>query len=263
MGSNASGGRTAPQGEDLEVIAGWLREAFKVVVLTGAGISTESGIPDFRGRQGLWTTDPGARRRATLDHYMSSRAARVEAWRMRMEHPARKVAPNAGRYALADLQRRGKLHTLITQNIDSLHQRAGTTPDVLVEIHGTIKEVVCMECGERTSMEAALGRVRAGEDDPSCRACGGILKSATVSFGQNLVAGDLERARAAALSADLFLAAGTSLSVFPAGYLPALALDAGARLVILNAGPTRYDQRAHAVLREPLGRVLPAIVDLV
>jgi NAD-dependent deacetylase len=253
---------TASQGE-LAAIAGWLRAAERVVALTGAGISTESGIPDFRGPQGLWTKDPAAQRRATLQHYMSSRSARVEAWRMRMEHPARRVAPNAGHIALAQLERKGMLNKIVTQNIDGLHQAAGTSPEALIEIHGTIKEVVCMECGDRGSMESALARVQGGEEDPPCRSCGGILKSATISFGQNLVPEDLERARRAALTADVFLAVGTSLAVFPAGYLPALALETGARLVILNADPTRYDARADAVVREPLGQVLPALVDLV
>ena len=248
---------------DLEVVAGWLSAADRVIALTGAGISTESGIPDFRGPQGVWTKDPTAQRKATLQHYMSSRSARVEAWRMRKEHPARRVAPNAGHLALARLERKGKLHTVVTQNIDGLHQAAGTSSEVLIELHGTMREVVCMQCGDRGPMESALARVESGEDDPECRGCGGILKSATISFGQRLVPADLERARAAAMSAEVFMAVGTSLAVFPAGYLPALALDAGARLVILNTGSTRYDERADAIVREPLGHVLPALVDLV
>jgi NAD-dependent deacetylase len=173
--------------EALDEIASALRSARKVVGLTGAGISTESGIPDFRGPQGVWTKDPKAERLSTLQAYMSDRDVRVKAWRLRLEHPAWTARPNAGHHALAELERKGSLHTLVTQNIDGLHQRAGTSPEILIEIHGTMWEVVCMQCGDRAEMQRALDRVRAGEEDPECRTCGGILKSATISFGQNLV----------------------------------------------------------------------------
>ncbi|MDQ3783769.1 MAG: NAD-dependent deacetylase [Actinomycetota bacterium] len=249
--------------DELAAVAEWLEQAEKVTALTGAGISTESGIPDFRGPDGLWTRDPAAQRRASIQHYMASRQARVDAWRVRSEHPSRSADPNAGHVALAELERKGRLHTLITQNIDSLHQRAGSSASNVIEIHGTLRDVVCMSCGERRPMEAALERVRAGEDDPSCIACGGVLKSATISFGQPLVAGLLEKAQAAASACDVFLAIGTSLSVLPAAYLPQRALQAGARLVICNAESTRYDGRAHAVLRGPIGRTLTSLVALV
>lgn len=248
---------------ELATVAEWLGRTEKVTALTGAGISTESGIPDFRGPNGLWTKDPAAQRRATIQHYMASRDARVEAWRMRSEHPSRTVDPNAGHFALVELERRGRLHTLITQNIDSLHQRAGSSASDVIEIHGALRDVVCMGCGERGPMEAALERARAGEDDPPCTACGGVLKSATISFGQPLVPEILEEAQAAASSCGVFLAIGTSLSVFPAAYLPQRALRAGAKLVIVNAEPTRYDGRAHAVLRGPIGRTLTSLVALV
>ena len=241
-------------------MAEWLVDARHVTALTGAGISTDSGIPDFRGPQGVWTKDPEAQRRATLAHYMSDPSAREEAWRMRLEHPARWVQPNPGHRALAALERMGRLHALVTQNIDGLHQRAGTSPEGLVEIHGSIKQFMCMSCGDRGPMEQALARVEQGERDPPCHACGGILKSATISFGQSLVADDLERAQAAADDADLFLAIGTSLAVYPVAYLPGRALAAGARLVIMNGEPTRYDVRAHAVVRSPLSTALPALV---
>lgn len=253
--------KTATDG--IATVAGWLEEAAQITSLTGAGISTESGIPDFRGPNGLWTKDPAAQRRATLAHYMTSKQARVEAWRMRSEHPSRTVDPNAGHRALADLERKGKLHTLITQNIDSLHQRAGSSPDTVIEIHGALRDVVCMNCGDKGPMEAALERVRAGEEDPPCDRCGGILKSATISFGQPLVPEVLQAAQAAASNCDLFLAIGTSLSVFPAAYLPQRALQAGARLVIMNEEPTRFDERAHAVLRGPISRTLPSLVALI
>jgi NAD-dependent deacetylase len=248
---------------DLDEIASWIRDANRVVVLTGAGISTESGIPDFRGPQGLWTKNPEAEKTATLQYYMSDPEIRVRAWKMRTEHEAWTAEPNPGHHALADLEAKGKIHTIVTQNVDGLHQMAGSSPDRIVEIHGTMRDVMCMSCGERAPMERALERVRAGEADPPCRTCGGILKSATISFGQNLVQEDLERAYDAAAGSDVFLAVGTSLVVYPVADLPRVALEAGARLIILNAEETPYDRVAHAVVRERLGDVLPKLVALV
>ena len=248
---------------DLSEIASWIRDANRVVVLTGAGISTESGIPDFRGPQGVWTRNPEAEKMATIQYYMNDPEIRKRAWRMRKDHEAFSAEPNAGHVALAELERKGKVHTLVTQNVDGLHQAAGSSRDRIVEIHGTLREVMCMSCGERAPMERAIERARAGEEDPPCRTCGGILKSATISFGQNLVPEDLDRSFAAAASADLFLAVGTSLVVYPVADLPRVALEAGARLVILNAEETPYDRLASAVVRDRLGEVLPKLVELV
>jgi NAD-dependent deacetylase len=234
--------------------------AKRVVVLTGAGISTESGIPDFRGPQGLWTRDPKAEKMSTLQHYVADPEVRKLAWQNRLESPAWTAEPNAGHRALVGLERRGKLHTLITQNIDGLHRKAGTDPARIVEIHGTMREVVCLTCGERAPMERALARVRAGEADPTCRSCGGILKSATISFGQSLVREDLARAQQAAEVCDLLLAVGTTLAVYPiAGVVP-VAKEAGARVVIVNAEPTAMDELADAVLRGAIGQILPRLV---
>jgi NAD-dependent deacetylase len=250
--------------DQLAQVAEWIGRARRgVVALTGAGISTESGIPDFRGPKGVWTRDPAAEKLSNLHHYMSDPAVRVAAWKSRLDHPAWTARPNDGHRALAELERKGHLHTLVTQNIDGLHQAAGSSPSAVIEIHGTIHEVTCMACGERAPMERALTRVRAGEEDPPCRSCGGILKSATISFGQNLVAADLERAHQAARSCDVLLAVGTSLTVYPVAHLPEEALAAGARLVIVNAQPTPYDEVASAVFSERIGDVLPRLVDLV
>lgn len=249
-----------PIGARVGEVAGWLREADSVVALTGAGISTDSGIPDFRGPNGVWTKDPKAERRSDIRYYMTDRSVRVEAWQARLEIAGRVAEPNPGHIALTELERKGKLQALVTQNIDGLHRAAGTSPDILVEIHGTMREVVCMSCGERAPMERALERVRAGEEDPECRSCGGILKSATISFGQSLVAEDLERSQRAAAGCDVLLAIGSSLGVFPAAGLPAIALGSGARLVIVNAEPTPYDDEAHALYREPISEVLPELV---
>ena len=182
----------------VEAVAGWIGEARFVVVLTGAGISTASGVPDFRGPNGVWTKNPKAERLSNIHYYMADPEVRVEAWRQRLDNPAWTAQPNAGHLALAELERKGQLQSLVTQNIDGLHLSAGTSPTTTIEIHGTMREVVCMSCGERAPMERALARVRAGEEDPPCRSCGGILKSATISFGQNLVAGDLARSQLAA-----------------------------------------------------------------
>jgi NAD-dependent deacetylase len=247
----------------LQETAAWLRQATNVVVLTGAGISTASGIPDFRGPNGVWTKDPKAERLSHIQYYMSDPDVRVESWRQRLDHPAWKAEPNAGHGALAELERKGRLQLLVTQNIDGLHRIAGSSPERMIEIHGTMREVVCMNCGERAPMERALSRVRAGEGDPPCRTCGGILKSATISFGQNLVAEDLARAQEAAAGCDVFLAVGSSLGVYPAARLPAIAVSAGARLVIINAEPTPYDAVADAVFHQEIVEVLPAIVSLV
>lgn len=241
-------------------VRGWLRAAERIVVLTGAGISTDSGIPDFRGPQGLWTKNPGAEKMATLQHYVADPEVRKRAWRSRMELWALDRDPNDGHRALAALERRGNLHTLITQNVDGLHHKAGSSPERIVEIHGTMREVMCLSCGERMPMERALERLQAGEDDPPCRTCGGILKSATISFGQALVPEDLMRAEAAAQDCDVMLAVGSTLSVYPiAGVVP-VAKRAGARVIIVNAEPTEMDHLADAVLRGSISRILPQLV---
>src|SRR5262245_892744 len=246
---------------ELQEIASWLREAERIVVLTGAGISTESGIQDFRGPQGLWTKNPAAERMATLQHYVAEPETRRRSWKSRLESPIWKAEPNDGHRALVRLEQRGQLHLLITQNVDGLHLAAGTSRERLVEIHGNAREVTCLDCGERAPMERALARVRAGEADPPCRSCGGILKSATISFGQSLVADDLTRAQQAAHRSDLMLAVGTKIARWPiAGVVPT-GEEAGARVVIINAEPTEMDTMADAVLRGSISELLPKLVE--
>jgi NAD-dependent deacetylase len=244
----------------IDEVRGWIDAAERVVVLTGAGISTDSGIPDFRGPQGLWTKHPEAEKMATLQHYMASAEVRKRAWQTRLELQSRQPAPNAGHLALVELERRGKLHALITQNVDGLHQAAGSSPERVVEIHGTLQEVVCMDCGERAPMERALARVRAGEEDPACRSCSGILKSATISFGQGLVAEDLRRCERVAQECDLLLAVGSTLAVYPVAGVVPLARQCGARIAIVNGAPTEMDGLAHAVLRGSISAILPRLV---
>ena len=213
----------------VEVVRSWVDAAERIVVLTGAGISTDSGIPDFRGPKGLWTRNPVAEKQSTIQHYLADPEVRKAAWRSRVEHSAWTARPNRGHLALVALERRGKLHALITQNIDELHQIAGNSPAKTIEVHGTMRRVMCWSCGRRAPMEEALARVRAGEADPVCPSCGGILKSDTISFGQALVPEVIDRAMTAAAEADLMLAVGSTLQVYPvAGAVP-LAKQAGAR----------------------------------
>ena len=244
----------------IETVRSWIRDAERISALTGAGISTDSGIPDFRGPQGVWTRNPEAEKMATLSVYMSDPDVRKQAWQKRAADAELGAKPNSGHEALVELERQGKLHTLITQNVDGLHLAAGHAPDRVVEIHGTMREVVCMECDERAPMERALARVRKGEADPPCRSCGGILKSATISFGQGLVSSDLMRAQAGAENCDLMLAIGSTLSVYPAATVVPIAKQSGARIVILNAEPTEMDDLADAVLRGSISELLPVLV---
>lgn len=243
----------------MRIVCQWMAEATRVVALTGAGISTESGIPDFRGPQGVWTKNPKAERLSNIHYYMADPEVRRLSWQSRLDHPAWQARPNAGHRALVDLEARGTLHALVTQNIDGLHQLAGNSPERVIEVHGTLRDVMCMACGWRGPMGPVLDRVRAGEEDPPCKACGGILKSATVSFGQSLVPAVIARALRATEQSDVLLAIGTSLQVYPVASAVPIAKAAGARVVIVNADPTPFDDIADAVLRQPIGEVLPAL----
>jgi NAD-dependent deacetylase len=242
------------------MIGEWLRDASAVTVLTGAGISTESGIPDFRGPQGVWTRDPNAAAMSKIDVYVADPDVRRRTWRSRREHPAWGAEPNAGHRALVDLERAGRLRAIITQNIDGLHQKAGSNPDLVIEVHGTMLEAECLVCGRRTPMPELLARLDLGEDDPPCLACGGIQKSATISFGQALRPEVFAAAERAARGCDVFLAVGSSLGVQPAAGLCLEAVESGARFVIINAQETPYDRLADAIVREPIGEVLPTLV---
>lgn len=251
---------TGHEQERVEQVAAWLADARAVTVLTGAGISTESGIPDFRGPQGVWTRDPAAQRQFDLEAYRSDPQLRRRVWQTRREHPAWTARPNVGHSALVDLERAGRLRAIVTQNIDGLHQVAGSDPALVVEIHGSVHETECLTCGRREPTPVALARVAAGDPDPACTRCGGILKTATISFGQALRPQVLAAAVRAAADADVFLAVGTSLTVQPAASLVELAVRGGARLAVVNAQPTPYDPMAQVLLRSPIGRILPLLV---
>lgn len=234
--------------------------AERITVLAGAGVSTDSGIADFRGPDGVWTRDPEAEKLSDISYYVSDPEIRRRAWAGRVRWFGRQLQPNPGHLALAELEHQGRLVSLVTQNVDGLHVAAGNSPERVVEVHGTIREVVCLDCGERSPSGPTLDRVRAGEDDPGCLACGGILKSATVSFGQNLDPYDLSRAFASAGECDLLLAVGTSLRVYPIADMVDHARWAEAAVVIVNAEPTPLDDVADAVVRGSLSDVLPVLV---
>ncbi len=246
--------------ESIRIVRGWIDASSCITVLTGAGISTDSGIPDFRGPQGVWTKNPEAEKKSTIQHYLADPEARKRTWKTRMGSFNRRAEPNVGHHSLVELERREKLHLLITQNVDGLHHDAGSDPSLIVEIHGTVREVMCMQCSDRNPMQYALDRVDAGEEDPACEKCGGILKPATISFNQSLVARDLQRSEEAAQGCDMMLAIGTTLGVFPIAAVVPIAKQCGARVVILNAEPTEMDHIADAVLRGGIADILPLIV---
>jgi NAD-dependent deacetylase len=230
----------------------------RVVGFTGAGISTESGIPDFRSPNGVWAKY----RTVYFDEFLASHEGRIEYWRQKVENwpYIRDAQPNAGHAAFVELQRAGKLRALITQNIDGLHQRAGLRPETVIELHGTTTEALCLSCGARIPSEEAVARVKRGELAPECRLCGGYLKPATISFGQAMPEQEMHRATTATLECDVFLAVGSSLVVYPAAGFPPLAKENGATLVIINRDPTPLDAIADLVINGEIGAVLPMLL---
>ncbi len=235
--------------------------AMSVAVLTGAGISTDSGIPDFRGPQGVWTKNPEAEKKSHISTYVNDPDHRKDRWqKLASKQIWAEVDPNEGHRALVALEERDKLHTLVTQNVDGLHQAAGSDPDRVVEVHGSTRRVKCLDCGDGAPMQKAIDRVLAGEEDPSCKSCGGILKSATISFGQALEVDTLERAQAAAEQCDLLIAIGTTLGVFPVANMVPLAAQNGAGIVIINAEPTGFDELASVLVSGSISDVLPQIL---
>ncbi|MFP1625137.1 SIR2 family NAD-dependent protein deacylase [Streptomyces sp. 5K101] len=233
-----------------------------VAILSEAGISTDSGIPDYRGPQGLWRRDPEAEKLVTYDYYMSDPDIRRRSWIMRRESATWRAEPNAAHRAVAELDRRpGVAVRVITQNVDGLHQLGGMPDRKVLELHGTARTVTCTRCHVRSPMAEALARVEAGEADPACLTCGGILKSATVMFGQRLDPDVLGQAMAIVKACEVFVAVGTTLKVQPAASLAGIAVEHGARLIVVNAEPTPYDELADEIVREPIGTALPALLD--
>ncbi|NHI05677.1 SIR2 family transcriptional regulator [Streptomyces sp. KO7888] len=231
-----------------------------VAILSGAGVSTDSGIPDYRGPNGLWRRDPDAEKLVTYAYYMGDPEIRRRSWRMRRETAALHAEPNAAHRAVAELERRGVPVRVITQNVDGLHQLAGVSARKVLELHGTARAYVCTGCRVRGPMADALARIDAGEDDPPCLECGSVLKPATVMFGESLDPVVLGEAVAVSEACQVFVAVGTSLQVQPAAGLAGVAVDHGARLVVVNAEPTPYDDLADEVVREPIGTALPELL---
>lgn len=256
-----------PIDEAIDRARSLLDAARSICVVTGAGISTDSGIPDFRGPEGLWTKDPHAEMLSNYDVWVSNAEIRQRGWQSRIESPTWTATPNPGHRALLQLEERGVLNTLVTQNIDRLHHDVGQDPSLIVEIHGNAHEAVCLSCGDRQPIEQVLDRVRAGELDPQCTndvagiACGGILKSATISFGQSLVPDDIARAEMAARTCDLLIAIGTTLSVYPAAGVVPLAHARGVPIIILNGEPTAMDDIATVVLHADIASTLEKLID--
>jgi NAD-dependent deacetylase len=257
------GGRHGPYDRDVDQIEAAhaaVAAAGRIVVLTGAGISTDSGIPDFRGPNGVWTRNPAAEKASTLQHYLADPDVRRAAWLTRLDSPVWTAEPNRGHQAVVELQRQRRLLGVVTQNIDGLHQAAGIDPDDVIEVHGTARFTRSWSCGDRRPMRETLDRVRAGEADPPCLVCGGILKSDTISFGQSLVPEVIDRALTVSARCDLMLAVGSTLSVYPAANCVPIARKAGATVVIVNAQPTEMDRHADHLVMGQIGVLLPRLV---
>ena len=245
---------------DVEAAAVRVAAAERIVVLTGAGISTDSGIPDFRGPKGVWTRNPGAEKSANIQNYLADPDVRRKAWLHRLDTPVWTAEPNDGHRWIVELERRGKLHAVVTQNIDELHQLAGNDPDKVIEVHGTVRWTRCWDCSDRRPMVETLDRVRSGEADPPCLVCGGILKSDTISFGQSLVPEVIDRALRVSDECDLLLAIGSTLSVYPAANCVPIAKRAGAAVIIVNGQPTEMDHIADHLLTGMIADLLPALL---
>ena len=244
--------------EQLQDAIELIQPSRRIVVLTGAGISTESGIPDFRSPGSIWRQQPPV----SYQDFISKPEARQQYWqtRLALAEQVAQAKPNAAHHALAELERLGMLLGIITQNFDGLHQDAGNSPERIVELHGTSHEAACTLCGARSSMQELQQRIDAGENDLTCSLCGGYMKTATILFGQRVPETVLTRARALADECDLFLVVGSSLQVMPAAALPRLALMKDAPLIIINLQPTPLDDYADVILREKAGVALPPIV---
>ena len=247
--------------DKIDTAAEMIVQASKIVVFTGAGISTESGIPDFRSPGGIWSKfDPNE---FTYQNFLASETSREKYWELnKTTWPVMAAAePNRGHTAIAELYRMGKLDCIITQNIDNLHQRSGVPEELVIELHGTSKWVNCLECGRRYPREELQVRLDTGEKVPRCNSCNGIMKPATISFGQPMPERETREAELRSSDCDLFLMAGSSLVVYPAAHMPLAAKGHGAKLIIINMSPTPHDIYADIIINEKIGDTLPPIVE--
>ncbi len=246
--------------EQIEAVTDMILQSKKIVVFTGAGFSTESGVPDFRSPGGVWDTfDPSE---LNYQNILRSEEIREKYWRMHRMfwETIREAEPNAGHYAVTELNDMGKLDCVITQNTDGLHQKAGIPDDMVLELHGTMQWVDCLDCGKRYPRGHAHDKMLAGELVPRCDSCNGILKPATVAFGQMMPQRETRESEERSSSCDMLLAAGSSLVVYPAAQMPVIAKRSGARLVIINLTPTPHDHHADIVINEKTGETLSRIV---
>ncbi len=246
--------------EQIDAVADMILQSEKVVVFTGAGFSTESGVPDFRSPGGVWDKfDPSE---LNYHNILRSEEIREKYWRMHkmMWETIKDAQPNSGHYAVTDLYHMGKLDCVITQNTDGLHQKAGTPEEMVLELHGTMQWVDCLDCRQRYPRSYAHDKMLSGEKVPRCDSCNGILKPATVAFGQSMPQRETSEAERRSANCDLFLAAGSSLVVYPAAQMPVIAKNSGARLVILNLTPTPHDYLADIIINEKTGEALSQIV---
>ncbi len=247
----------------IDAVSDIILKSSKIVVFTGAGVSTESGVSDFRSPGGIWDRfDPSE---LNFQNFLASEANREKYWDFyRQLWPTMVGAePNRGHYAIAELHHLGKLDCVITQNIDGLHQKSGIPEEKVIELHGTMQWVACLECGKKYSREEIQSRLESGEKVPRCDTCGGITKPATISFGQAMPERETREAEARAAACDLLLVAGSSLVVYPAAQMPLIAKDSGAKLVIINLTPTPHDRYADIVINEKTGETLSQIVERV
>ncbi len=246
--------------EHIEAVADMIVESKKVVVFTGAGFSTESDVPDFRGPQGVWSQfDPSE---LNLPNFLRSEEIREKYWQVHKMfwETVREAEPNSGHYAVAELNNMGKLDCIITQNTDGLHQKAGVPDEKVLELHGTMHWVDCLDCQRRYPREEVHQKMLAGEVVPRCDTCNGILKPATVAYGQSMPERETRESEVRSAACDLFLAAGSSLVVYPAAQMPVIAKRGGAKLVILNIGETPHDHHADVVIGEKTGETLTKII---
>ncbi len=249
--------------EYIEAVADMIVDSEKVVVFTGAGFSTESDVPDFRGPQGVWSKfDPSE---LNLPNFLRSEEIREKYWQVHKMfwETVREAKPNSGHYAINELHNMGKLDCIITQNTDGLHQKAGVPDEKVLELHGTMHWADCLDCQRRYPREEVHQKMLDGEAVPRCDTCKGILKPATVAYGQAMPERETRESEARSAACDLFLAAGSSLVVYPAAQMPIIAKRGGAKLVILNIGETPHDHYADIVIGEKTGETLSLIVSRV
>lgn len=247
----------------IDAISDIIVQSKRIVVFTGAGIGTESGIPDFRSPGGIWDRyDPNE---LTYQKFLSSQASREKYWeRQKLLWPVIAAAkPNAGHLAIAELYKMGKLDCVITQDGDSLHQKSGVPDEMVIELHGTWTRALCLGCGRKYPSEEVQVRLEAGEKVPTCKECGGIMKPDVIQFGQAMPEKETREAERRAASCDLLMACGSSLVVYPAAQMPLIAKENGAKLVIINLMPTPHDQYADVVINEKIGAVLPRVIEQV